>query len=85
MLILRSFACIAAFCLAASPAFSGAFDYRPSKLAGKAASAGAGRQAAGDCTFVHSTSKMTLADGDLKHRDWFLNANLGPVAYVVPE
>lgn len=29
--------------------------------------------------------KLYIADGDLKHRDWFLNTNLGPVAYVLPE
>lgn len=84
MPLLRSMVSLAASCLAASPTLADACDYRPSKLAGKTESAGAGRQAAGDCMFVHSTSNMTIADGDLKHRDLFLNTNLGPVAYVVP-
>ncbi len=207
MPLLRSMVCLTAFSLAASPALADACDYRPSKLAGKTASAaaaalgggaaatGAGLQAAGYYTLVHSTSGLTMlgstaagasaagttgivagsagagataagiamapatiligaitavaiggfegvcyfkiervtdpyqmmgviesiaaqdpdisiaetpdgpvmvmtsdgeekrylirklyiADGDLKHRDWFLNTNLGPVAYVVPE
>lgn len=28
---------------------------------------------------------LYIADGDLMHRDWFRNTNLGPVAYVQPE
>lgn len=29
--------------------------------------------------------KLYIADGNLMHRDWLRNTNLGPVAYVLPE
>ncbi|WP_264210607.1 hypothetical protein [Leisingera thetidis] len=72
MSLLRTLAYLSAFFLAASPAFADACDYRPSKLAGKtvsaaaaalgggAAATGAGLQAAGYYTLVHSTSGLTM-------------------------
>ncbi|HCP82024.1 MAG TPA: hypothetical protein DIT67_10700 [Octadecabacter sp.] len=34
---------------------------------------------------IYMIRNLYIADGDLMHRDWFLNTNLGPVAYVRPE